>query len=151
MDRLYAGQYSLCRRNGNKPSAWNAYLHRSVLPVSWTEIHRYFGGDWELVDNTDQTSPLGILFADVRENAGPDYEDSKHTAFSTNHKDMMISDYSSTYFDYAILERPMFCFAYDKEEYEEKLKLYKKITNVENFSTKLNDELKEELLSIIKE
>ena len=37
------------------------------------------------------------------------------------------------------------------EEYEDKLKLYKKITDVEQFSTKLNDELKEELLSIIKE
>ncbi len=38
--------------------------------------------------------------------------------------DMMISDYSSTYFDYAILDRPMFCFAYDREEYEEKRGLY---------------------------
>ena len=37
------------------------------------------------------------------------------------------------------------------EEYEDKLKLYQKIANVETFSTKLNDELKEELLSIIKE
>lgn len=38
--------------------------------------------------------------------------------------DMMISDYSSTYFDYAILDRPMLCFAYDLEEYEEKRGLY---------------------------
>lgn len=38
--------------------------------------------------------------------------------------DMMISDYSSTYFDYTILDRPMLCFAYDKEEYEEKRGLY---------------------------
>ena len=38
--------------------------------------------------------------------------------------DMMISDYSSTYFDYAILDRPMLCFAYDKEEYEEKRGVY---------------------------
>lgn len=38
--------------------------------------------------------------------------------------DMMISDYSSTYFDYSILNRPMFCFAYDLEEYEEKRGLY---------------------------
>ena len=36
----------------------------------------------------------------------------------------MISDYSSTYFDYSILNRPMFCFAYDLEEYEEKRGLY---------------------------
>ena len=38
--------------------------------------------------------------------------------------DMMISDYSSTYFDYSILDRPMFCFAYDLQEYEEKRGLY---------------------------
>lgn len=38
--------------------------------------------------------------------------------------DIMISDYSSTFFDYAILERPMLCFAYDLEEYEEKRGLY---------------------------
>lgn len=38
--------------------------------------------------------------------------------------DMMISDYSSTFFDFSILDRPMFCFAYDLEEYEEKRGLY---------------------------
>ena len=34
--------------------------------------------------------------------------------------DLMISDYSSTFFDYSILGKPMLCFAYDLEEYEEK-------------------------------
>lgn len=38
--------------------------------------------------------------------------------------DMMISDYSSTFFDYAILDRPMFCFAYDMEEYCRRRGLY---------------------------
>ena len=38
--------------------------------------------------------------------------------------DMMISDYSSTYFDFSILDKPMFCFAYDLEEYQEKRGLY---------------------------
>lgn len=38
--------------------------------------------------------------------------------------DMMISDYSSTFFDYSILDRPMFCFAYDLDEYKEKRGLY---------------------------
>ena len=38
--------------------------------------------------------------------------------------DMMISDYSSCFFDYSILDRPMFCFAYDLEEYKEKRGLY---------------------------
>ena len=38
--------------------------------------------------------------------------------------DMMISDYSSTFFDYSILDRPVFCFAYDLEEYVQKRGLY---------------------------
>ena len=38
--------------------------------------------------------------------------------------DIMISDYSSTFIDYSILNRPMFCFAYDYEEYKEKRGLY---------------------------
>lgn len=31
--------------------------------------------------------------------------------------DILISDYSSAFFDYAILEKPMICFAYDYDEY----------------------------------
>ncbi len=38
--------------------------------------------------------------------------------------DLMISDYSSTFIDYSILKRPMFCFPYDYDEYEEKRGLY---------------------------
>ena len=44
--------------------------------------------------------------------------------------DMMISDYSSCFFDYSILDRPMFCFAYDLEEYEEKRGLYLDLNEV---------------------
>lgn len=44
--------------------------------------------------------------------------------------DIMISDYSSTYFDFSILERPMLCFAYDLKEYEEKRGLYLDIRTV---------------------
>lgn len=38
--------------------------------------------------------------------------------------DLMISDYSSTFIDFSILNRPMFCFAYDLEEYNVKRGLY---------------------------
>lgn len=31
--------------------------------------------------------------------------------------DALVSDYSSIYFDYSIMHKPMFCFAYDYEEY----------------------------------
>lgn len=32
----------------------------------YPRIYRMYDGAWELIDNTDQTSPLGILFADAR-------------------------------------------------------------------------------------
>ena len=57
------------------------------------EIHRYYDNEWELIDNTDQTTPLGIVFADARENAGPAYSGSKHVPFSTDSADLLISDY----------------------------------------------------------
>lgn len=38
--------------------------------------------------------------------------------------DMLISDYSSIYFDYSILNRPMLCYAYDYEKYVDKRGLY---------------------------
>ena len=44
--------------------------------------------------------------------------------------DLMISDYSSTFIDYSILEKPMLCFAYDLEEYEQKRGLYLELDKV---------------------
>lgn len=38
--------------------------------------------------------------------------------------DILLSDYSSAYFDYAILDRPMLCYAYDIKEYQQKRGLY---------------------------
>ena len=38
--------------------------------------------------------------------------------------DILISDYSSLFFDYSILKRPMYCYAYDYDEYSEKRGLY---------------------------
>ena len=38
--------------------------------------------------------------------------------------DMLVSDYSSIFFDYSILEKPMLCYAYDYQEYQEKRGLY---------------------------
>ena len=38
--------------------------------------------------------------------------------------DILISDYSSIFFDYSILGRPMFCYAYDYEKYYQNRGLY---------------------------
>ena len=38
--------------------------------------------------------------------------------------DILISDYSSLFFDFSILDRPMFCYTYDYDEYIEKRGVY---------------------------
>jgi hypothetical protein len=34
-------------------------------------IYRYLAGEWRLIDNTDQSTPLGIVFGDLRQDSGP--------------------------------------------------------------------------------
>lgn len=65
----------------------------NTAAADYPEIYRYYAGEWELVDNTDQTTPLGIVFADARENAGPAYNGSTHIPFSADSKDLILSDY----------------------------------------------------------
>ena len=38
--------------------------------------------------------------------------------------DVLISDYSSIYFDYSVMDKPMLCFAYDYDEYQIKRGMY---------------------------
>lgn len=38
--------------------------------------------------------------------------------------DVLVSDYSGIFFEYAVLKRPMYCYGYDYEEYVKKRKLY---------------------------
>lgn len=62
--------------------------------------------------------------------------------------DMLISDYSSIYFDYSITEKPMMCFAYDKEIYTEHRGLYFNLEDVMPCKVNLNeDSLLEEIIS----
>jgi hypothetical protein len=39
--------------------------------VGYPEIYRWQNGAWVLIDNTDHTTPLGIVFGDVRQDSGP--------------------------------------------------------------------------------
>ena len=56
--------------------------------------------------------------------------------------DILISDYSSIIFDYSILERPIYSFAYDYEEYNEKRGLYEQVVkDLPNGIQKTEDEL----------
>ena len=52
---------------------------------------------WKLIDNTDQTTPFGIVFADARENSGVDYTgnptDGDYTYESEEIEDMLVSNF----------------------------------------------------------
>jgi hypothetical protein len=39
--------------------------------LAYPKVYRYLNGDWVLVDNTDRTTPFGIVFGDIREDSGP--------------------------------------------------------------------------------
>lgn len=60
--------------------------------------------------------------------------------------DALISDYSSIYFDYSILHKPMLCFAYDIEEYTKNRGMYIDIQKELPCTVSLtNDELFDEI------
>lgn len=58
--------------------------------------------------------------------------------------DMLISDYSSIFFDYAILKRPMLCFDYDYDRYEKERGMY---FDIRDYMPHANNE--DELLKLI--
>lgn len=62
--------------------------------------------------------------------------------------DLLISDYSSVYFDFSILERPIFCFVYDFELYKKFRGLYEK--PLDSLPSRMNqneDELLDDILN----
>lgn len=63
--------------------------------------------------------------------------------------DMLITDYSSVMFDYSILKRPMFFFAYDLEKYENQLRgfYFDIMTEVPGPITTKTDELLNEIIN----
>lgn len=73
------------KANGNPLQEYDLWIDTN--DSNYPTIYRYFDGEWELVDNTDQTTPLGVVFADARENAGYEFK------FSTQQEDLMKSDY----------------------------------------------------------
>ena len=66
--------------------------------------------------------------------------------------DALISDYSSIYFDYSILHRPMICFAYDIDEYIKNRGMYIDIEKeLPCKIVKTNDELFTEIYRVFEE
>lgn len=60
---------------------------------NYPALHRWDGSRWSLIDKSDQTTPFGILFRELRANAGPAYTESTHTPLSLLTVDLLRSDY----------------------------------------------------------
>lgn len=85
----------------------------------------------------------------VKSNDGFVYDVSNYTVLNDLMlaSDMLISDYSSIFFDYSILDRPMLYYTYDYNEYVDKRGMYFDIRR-ELFGSSDNEE---KLLNLIKE
>lgn len=83
-------------------------------PIDWDHWYDVLGNDYIILlrCHPNTTKLLGVEFNNFI------YDGS---VFSANQNlivsDVLISDYSSIFYDFAILERPIFCFGYDYEQY----------------------------------
>lgn len=90
-------------------------------------LKRRFGGDWvvfvrlhPMIRNKVQYT--GEMFVDVS-----NHQDAQELLCSA---DIMISDYSSAMWDYALLKRPVFVYAEDEEQYIQSRGLYKNMSEL---------------------
>ena len=92
------------------------------IPINWEEWQNALADKYILLIRTHPytTKILNIHFDDFIRDCSfyPDVNDLMIAA------DIMISDYSSIIFDYAILERPIICFGYDYDEYVKRRGFY---------------------------
>lgn len=92
------------------------------LPVSWVKWQRLLGDKYVVLMRAHHAivKSLNIEENDFVKDVSL-YPHLNDLMIASN---MLISDYSSIFFDYAILGKPMFCFAYDFEEYRKERGLY---------------------------
>lgn len=92
------------------------------LPVDFAKWQRELGGEYVLL--------LRAHYEVVRTMAVADNDFVHDVSAYPNlnelmlASDMLVSDYSSIFFDYSITGKPMLCFAYDYEEYASKRGMY---------------------------
>ena len=85
------------------------------VPINWETWRKELADDYVLLIRTHPltTKLLNVKFDDFIRYFS-DYPDVNDLMIAA---DIMISDYSSIIFDYAILGRPIICFGYDYDEY----------------------------------
>ena len=90
--------------------------HKLAPPIDWKMWKERLGEEWVILLRThpNTTDLMNVEFDDFVINCAeyPVINDLLIAA------DLLVSDYSSTLLDYAILEKPLACFGYDYEEYK---------------------------------
>lgn len=89
--------------------------YKLAPPIDWKKWEEKMGNDYVVLLRTHPytTKLMNVDFNDFVRNC-TDYPNINHLYLVA---DYCISDYSSVLLDYSILEKPMFCFGYDFEEY----------------------------------
>lgn len=104
-----------------------------ALPVNFTEWKRVLGDDYILLLRAHYEV---VKMMDVDDD---DFVHNVSTYPNLNElmivSDMLISDYSSILFDYAIMGKPMLCFTFDYDEYAAKRGMYFDIRDWLPFAT----------------
>ena len=96
--------------------------HKLAPPIDWQRWKKELGGEFVVLLRTHPytTKLMNVEFDDFVINC-TDYPRINDLMIAS---DLLISDYSSTILDYAILEKPIICFGYDYEEYSAKRGFY---------------------------
>lgn len=127
---LYAPTYREYQRDNNKNSIFS-------LPINIGNWEERLSSDFVILfrAHPDVFKVLNIVENDFVK----DVSTYPHVNELMLMSDLLISDYSSIFFDYSILGRPMLCFAYDYDRYNEERGLYFDIRK-ELASERLSDE-----------
>ena len=94
-------------------------------PLNFSNWKKILGNDY-LVLFRAHSMTSKVLGIDFDENKNFLYDVSNYHTLNDLMlvSDILISDYSSIFFDYSLLKKPMFCFGYDFEDYVDKRGLY---------------------------
>ena len=95
--------------------------YKFASPLDYRMLWEYFGGEYCMIakyhylvkDPIDWSEYEGFLYP---------CDMSYDISYLYLASDLLITDYSSVMFDYSILDRPMFFFAYDRKRYEDVLR-----------------------------
>ena len=134
---LYAPTF----REYNKDSGNNVVLNPPIDLAKW---ERELGDDYVLLFRAhyEVAKVMGVENSDFVKNVSS-YSSLNDLMIAS---DMLISDYSSIFFDYSILGKPMLCYCYDYDKYAEKRGMYFDIRDWQPYASDENV-----LLKLIKE